>query len=92
MENSKSNGNIKRRRPRRKRYTIHILNDDINSFQYVIETLKTTIPMCNYLQAEQMAMLIHEGGSCDVYSGFTPEVYIIYAQLQKSGLSVQIKQ
>ena len=47
--------------------------------------------MCNTLRAEQMARLVHESGECHIHSGFPPEMYIIYAQLQKAGLTVKLK-
>ena len=56
METSKSSGNIRRRR--RKRMNIFILNDDRNSFDYVMHVLMNIIPMCNSLQAEQIARLV----------------------------------
>jgi len=67
------------------------MNDDYNSFENVIEILQTYLPMCNVLRAEQIALLIHKHGECDVYSGFAPEIYILYTQLKKSGLDVQIR-
>ena len=67
------------------------MNDDHNSFDHVIYILQKTLPMCNTLRAEQIARLVHESGKCDVFTGFPPEVYILYAQLQKMGLTVQLK-
>ena len=29
---------------------------------------------------------------CNIYSGFAPEIYILYANLQKIGLKVQIRE
>jgi len=91
MENSKSTGNIKKRRPRRKRISLYLMNDDENSFDYVIYMLQKSIPMCNALRAEQIARLVHDSGKCHIHSGFPPEIYMIYAQMQKSGLKVQLK-
>jgi len=71
--------------------TIYVMNDDHNSFDHVIYILQKTLPMCNTLRAEQIARLVHESGKCDVFTGFPPEVYILYAQLQKMGLTVQLK-
>ena len=91
MENSKSNGNIKKRRPRRKRMSLYLLNDDFNSFDFVIYTLQKTLPMCNSLRAEQIAQLVHSSGECHIHTGFPPEIYLLYAQIQKSGLTVKLK-
>ena len=67
------------------------MNDDINSFDYVISTLCRLLPMCNTLQAEQIAMLVHTSGECHIYTGYAPDIYSTYAQLQKSGLTIKIK-
>jgi len=91
MEISKSNGNTKKRRPRRKRMSLYLMNDDHNSFEYVISTLTRFLPMCNSLRAEQIAQLVHNSGECHIHTAFPPEIYILYAQLQKEGLTVQLK-
>ena len=91
MENSKSTGNIKKRRPRRKRMSLYLLNDNENSFDFVIYILQKVLPMCNPLRAEQIAQLVHESGECHIHSGFPPDIYMIYAQLQKQGLQVKLK-
>ena len=90
MEISKLFGNTKRRR--RKRMQLYLLNDDVNSFDYVITSLTTLLPMCNTLRAEQIAMIVHNNNECNIYSGFAPEIYILYANLQKIGLKVQIRE
>ncbi len=90
MEISKLFGNIKKRR--RKRMELYLLNDDKNSFNYVIITLTALLPMCNTLRAEQIAMIVHNAGECSIYQGFTPEIYMLYAGFQKAGLKVQIRE
>ena len=70
----------------------YLLNDDTNSFEYVITSLTTFLPMCNVLRAEQIAMIIHNSGECNVYSGFAPEIYILYTHFQKAGLNAQIRE
>ena len=90
METSKSSGSIRRRR--RKRMNLYLKNDDKNSFDYVIQSLMSFLPMCNILRAEQIAMIVHNTGECSVYSGFAPDIYIIYAHFQKAGLNVQIRE
>ena len=91
MENSKSTGNIKRRRPKRKRMSLYLMNDDVNTFDNVIYILTQFLPECNSLRAEQIARLVHQSGECHIHSGFPPEIYILYAQIQKSGLNVKLK-
>ena len=90
METSKSFGKL--RRPKRKRMQLYLLNDDKNSFQYVIRVLTSVLPLCNSLRAEQIARLVDTSGECEIYSGFPPEIYLLYANLQKLGLTAQIRQ
>jgi len=90
METSKSSGKLRKRR--RKRMNLYLLNDDKNSFEYVIESLRIYIPMCNVLRAEQIAMIVHNTGECSIYSGFAPEIYMIYTTMIKAGLIVQIRE
>ena len=90
MDRSKLFTNTKKRKPRRKRLFIHLINDDVNSFEYVIHCLMS---ICghNAIQAEQCAMLVHGTGSTIVESGFSPEIFQTYTLLIKQGLSVEIK-
>ncbi len=90
METSKLSGNIRRRR--RKRMKLYLLDDDVHSFEYVIDSLTSFIPLCNSLRAEQIAMIVHNTGECSIYSGFAPEIYMIFATFQKAGLQVQIRE
>ena len=90
MEISKLFG--KSRRRRRKRMNLYLINDDKNSFEYVIQSLTRFIPMCNALRAEQIAMIVHNTGECSIYSGFAPEIYMIYTSFQKAGVIVQIRE
>ncbi len=90
MGTSKSTGNTKKRKPRRKRQYIYLINDDVNSFEYVHKVLMT---LCghNTYQAEQCAMITHNAGRCLVYSGLGADPFIVYELLVKHGLTVQIK-
>ena len=89
METSGSFGST--RRKRRKRLHLYLIDDDFNSFDNVIYALQTVLPDCNALLAEQMAMITHNAGKAELYSGFGNDVYIKYAQLQKLGLNVDIR-
>ncbi len=89
METSGSFGNT--RRKRRKRLHLYLIDDDYNTVDYVIDCLHNVLPMCNVLTAEQIAMIVHNVGQAQIYSGFGNDVYIKYAQLQKLGLNVDIK-
>ena len=67
-----------------------VYNDDVNSFQWVIECL------CKYCkhtpeQAEQCAMLIHNKGKCSVKSGTKKELTPIKDALLDAGLTASIE-
>ena len=47
--------------------------------------------MCNSLRAEQIAILVDSVGECHLHSGYPPTIYLLYAGLQKAGLTVQLK-
>lgn len=67
------------------------MNDDVNSFDYVIAIITSYFPSYNALQAEQIARIVHTAGKCKIYSGFAPDIFLLYAKLQKSGLNIEIK-
>ena len=71
--------------------SLYLMNDDHNSFEFVIHSLSTIQPMCNTLRAEQIAQIVHKSGECHIHTGFPPEIYIMYAQIQKAGLEVKLK-
>ena len=54
-------------------YQLIVWNDDVNTFDWVIETLMT---VCGHTQeqAEQCTMLIHYKGKCDVKRGSYEEL------------------
>ncbi|MCT7905089.1 MAG: ATP-dependent Clp protease adaptor ClpS [Candidatus Ornithobacterium hominis] len=68
---------------------IILYNDDINTFDHVIESL---IHVCehNELQAEQCAMIVHYNGRCDVKSGSYEDLKPRCSALLERGLSAEI--
>jgi ATP-dependent Clp protease adaptor protein ClpS len=68
---------------------IILYNDDVNTFDHVIETL---IRVCKHesLQAEQCAMLVHYKGKCGVKTGSYDELKPQYQSLLDAGLSAEI--
>jgi ATP-dependent Clp protease adaptor protein ClpS len=68
---------------------IVLFNDDVNTFDHVIETL---IRVCNHdeLQAEQCALLVHYKGKCTVKTGSFDELKPQCSQLLEAGLSAEI--
>lgn len=68
---------------------IVLYNDDVNTFDYVIDTL---IRVCNHTpeQAEQCAILVHYKGKCTVKTGSFDELKPQCTQLLEAGLSAEI--
>jgi ATP-dependent Clp protease adaptor protein ClpS len=70
-------------------HEIILYNDDVNTFDHVIETL---IRVCEHdsLQAEQCALLVHYKGKCGVKTGSYDELKPKCLQLLDAGLSAEI--
>jgi ATP-dependent Clp protease adaptor protein ClpS len=68
---------------------IVLFNDDVNTFDHVIETL---ILVCNHTveQAEQCAILVHYKGKCTVKTGSLKELTRQCSLLLEAGLSAEI--
>lgn len=68
---------------------IVLFNDDINTFDHVIETL---IQVCEHSgeQAEQCAILVHYKGQCTVKTGSFEELKPKCSLLLEAGLSAEI--
>jgi ATP-dependent Clp protease adaptor protein ClpS len=65
-------------------------NDDYNSFEFVIECL------CKYLKkdainAEQIAMIVHTKGKCDIKHGSYLELKPYHETLLENGLNSKIE-
>lgn len=65
------------------RYVLILLNDDVNSFDHVIEAL---VDVCGHTaeQAEQCALFAHMKGKCDIRHGD-----FIYLEAMRDGLSAR---
>jgi ATP-dependent Clp protease adaptor protein ClpS len=68
---------------------IVLFNDDVNTFDHVIETL---IKVCKHTteQAEQCAILVHYKGKCTVKTGSLEELKPQCTSLLEAGLSAEI--
>ena len=68
---------------------IMLYNDDINTFDHVIECL---IAYCEHTpeQAEQCAILVHYKGKCTVKTGTMDELKPQCSALLEAGLSAEI--
>lgn len=69
---------------------IILYNDDVNSFEHVIECL---MKYCDhgYEQAGQCASIVHHNGKCDVKHGTYEELRPIYEALLDNHLSAKIE-
>lgn len=73
-----------------KEWSIVLYNDDVNSFEHVIDCL------CKYckhepMQAEQCAMIVHHNGKIAVKQGDYDDLRPICEALCENGLSAQIE-
>jgi ATP-dependent Clp protease adaptor protein ClpS len=64
-------------------------NDDVNSFDFVIETL---VAVCDHnpLQAEQCAYIVHHNGKCGIKKGIFADLKPMCETLLNKGLSATI--
>lgn len=69
---------------------IILYNDDVNSFENVIECL---MKYCKHTpnQAEQCSMIVHHNGKCDVKHGSFDDLLPVYVALQDNKLKVEIE-
>ena len=72
------------------RYEVVVLNDDVNTFEWVIECLET---YCQHdsLQAEQCATIVHYTGKCIIKIGSFEKLKPICETLLEKGLTVEIQ-
>ena len=68
---------------------IVLFNDDVNTFDNVIETL---VDVCNHTfeQAEQCSILVHYKGKCTVKTGAYDDLEPRCSKLLQAGLSAEI--
>lgn len=72
-----------------KSYEIILFNDDVNTFDYVINKLVT---ICGQTmeQAEQCTYIVHYSGKCSVKTGTFDELKPICLKLLDAGLTAEI--
>ena len=72
-----------------KSYEIILFNDDVNTFDYVINKLVT---ICGQTieQAEQCTYIVHYSGKCSVKTGTFEELKPMCLKLLDSGLTAEI--
>ncbi len=67
-----------------------LYNDDFNTFDFVIGTLVDEFNH-DYLQAVQIAHIVHNNEKCSIKKGFYNELKPKYDSLFEKGLSVRIE-
>jgi len=72
------------------KHQIIIFNDDVNTFDFVIDAL---IKTCDHSleQAEQCTMIIHYNGKCGVKTGSVKDLKPRCSRLLEMGISAIIK-
>ncbi len=72
-------------------YELVLFNDDVNTFDHVIETL---IDVCEHSpqQAEQCSIIVHYKGKCTVKTGELRDLQRRCTQLLDAGLSAEVMQ
>jgi len=72
-----------------RKYEIVLHNDDVNTFDFVIDTL---IDVCEHdlIQAEQCTILVHYKGKASVKHGVYNKLKPICSKLLDMGLSAEI--
>jgi ATP-dependent Clp protease adaptor protein ClpS len=72
-----------------KQQEIVLFNDEVNTFEYVIETL---VEVCDHtpVQAEQCSLIVHYNGKCTVKTGEYNDLKPRCSRLLQAGLSAEI--
>ncbi|MGS0524767.1 ATP-dependent Clp protease adaptor ClpS [Zobellia nedashkovskayae] len=72
-----------------KQNEIVVFNDDVNTFDYVIDTL---VDVCDHtpVQAEQCSLIVHYNGKCTVKTGDYKDLEPRCSRLLEAGLSAEI--
>ena len=73
----------------KKEHEIILFNDDVNTFDHVIECL---VRICShsYIQAEQCAFIVHYSGKCIVKTGELEDLVPECNALLEEGLSAEV--
>jgi len=72
-----------------KQNEIVLFNDDVNTFDHVIETL---VEVCEHSpeQAQQCSLIVHYKGKCTVKTGSYEELKPKCSKLLQAGLSAEV--
>ncbi len=72
-----------------KLYSLVVFNDEVNTFDYVIDTL---VEVCEHTpeQAEQCTIIIHYKGKCQVKTGDFEELAPMRNEICRRGISAEV--
>lgn len=72
-----------------KLYSLLVYNDEVNTFEYVIQTL---VEVCEHSpdQAEQCTMIIHFKGKCQVKNGDFKQLASMRNEICRRGISAEV--
>tara|TARA_R110001592_G_scaffold87117_3_gene257216 strand:- start:3012 stop:3227 length:216 start_codon:yes stop_codon:yes gene_type:complete len=68
---------------------LFILDDDINTFEYVIRTIQRYLAY-PHSQASSIANIVHSNGECLVKTDEDSVIIELYDTLKESGLTVRV--
>ncbi len=68
-----------------------LFNDEVNTFDHVIETLETVCEHSNE-QAEQCTMIIHYNGQCSVKEGSAKKLKPLWEAVLDRGIAAEIQE
>lgn len=74
----------------KKKYQLVLLNDDVNSFEDVMDSLCEVLGH-NIYQAEQCATIVHNNGECVIYYGDKEDLEFYQKVLESDGLNVKVE-
>lgn len=69
-------------------WRVIVLNDDVNTFDHVAETLARVIPGVTLADGYRLADSIHNGGRAIVWSGPRDDAESYWEQLDAAGLTM----
>lgn len=69
-------------------YKVIVLNDDVNTFQHVVDVLVKYIPAMSSDHAWELAHQIHNQGQAIVWVGPQEQAELYHQQLSRAGLTM----
>ena len=91
MSHTRTDNELIKKTRKSNAYVLMLYNDDVHTFDYVIEALKE---LCGHTaeQAEQCTFLVHYKGKCDIKRGTAKQLKPVFEAMCERGLSANIEQ